>query len=821
MKTKLLIVFCGLLLNSTILFSQSGVYYTLYASDVNDFIEVSPGELWVAADSSVRHYTNNGKQQTTYSLSTISGNGGSAHVIRVYNNDIYVALDNGVYKYDGNNWVVLGISNSLSGVSDMEFTNDGTLWCIAGTNVYRYSNGGNFTSESEVGYDLVTYQNTVFLAGNDSKWRTSASANWTDLPYNTFGAIYNRFRKFDVDKTGRLWGANQKGVAYLENQSWINVLDNIGLREELAAGDSSAYLNFSTSIYGDGHLYHVSTGGGLDTILYPTLHEEDPNKIIKYGMNGNIWLLKNNAIFSFFPDLISNHAYKELTINKLKGGVSPAGDMFSNFDHILRYQTLRADGKTSIFAGNLWIGAQGAGGLNYVTAGTYKSDFSSGPNSQEYDHNYIKKYNRVWKVTRAEVNAHRTQWLNPSYIAPKDIETWPGNGDITKGETQYLAPFIDHNSNGIYEPEKGEYPDIRGDEALYYIFNDIRGPKSQSHTESMGLEIHAMMYSFDSVSAPELHNSIFFSYKLHNKSNRDYSSLRLGFWLDVDLGNAMDDLMGCDSMNKVFYAYNANANDAGPQGYGLNPPAIGGVFLSDSLASVINYNNSNGNPIVFTTEPIIRQDYLNYLNSTWKNGQPLRLETPSGLFSASNGDGYEPSGSSPLTNFMFNDAANWYAPLNNFDKRLLATVDIGDLATGENRCVDLAIIYARDSIAGATPYSPVSRLKTYAGKLKQFYADADFECLSESIGVEEEIVETQADFYPNPVQSGELLNVLYGKEVSEIKLIDSQGRVLMNKNINGEKKFRFQIPYGIANGLYFVYIQEVGSKSSTLKISVR
>ncbi|MBK8414466.1 MAG: hypothetical protein IPL22_08125 [Bacteroidetes bacterium] len=38
--------------------------------------------------------------------------------------------------------------------------------------------------------------------------------------------------------------------------------------------------------------------------------------------------------------------------------------------------------------------------------------------------------------------------------------------------SRVLAPFADFNSNGIYDPQNGDYPYILGDESIYSIFND-------------------------------------------------------------------------------------------------------------------------------------------------------------------------------------------------------------------------------------------------------------------------------------------------------------------------------------------------------------
>ncbi len=66
--------------------------------------------------------------------------------------------------------------------------------------------------------------------------------------------------------------------------------------------------------------------------------------------------------------------------------------------------------------------------------------------------------------------------------------------------------------------------------------------------------------------------SLLLRYKLINKGNRTLNDFFLSLWLDPDLGSAGDDLVGCDTLNNLFFCYNATDYDAQYQGV---PPAIG------------------------------------------------------------------------------------------------------------------------------------------------------------------------------------------------------------------------------------------------------
>ena len=66
--------------------------------------------------------------------------------------------------------------------------------------------------------------------------------------------------------------------------------------------------------------------------------------------------------------------------------------------------------------------------------------------------------------------------------------------------------------------------------------------------------------------------SIYLKYKLYNKGGNSIDSYFFCLWADPDLGGASDDLVGCDSLDNVFFCYNGTNAD---QYYGALPPAVG------------------------------------------------------------------------------------------------------------------------------------------------------------------------------------------------------------------------------------------------------
>ena len=152
--------------------------------------------------------------------------------------------------------------------------------------------------------------------------------------------------------------------------------------------------------------------------------------------------------------------------------------------------------KETIFQHALWFGGLGDGdtlhfaGMLYCQNG---QDYRMGPlriGNPSIDWLTSMKYHHIWNLTRAEINQFIANHGNAGYQIPEDILTWPAHGE--EGYAENLAPFVDVNGDGHYNPADGDYPDIKGDQCLFFIFNDYR-----NHTETrglpLGLEVHGMV----------------------------------------------------------------------------------------------------------------------------------------------------------------------------------------------------------------------------------------------------------------------------------------------------------------------------------------
>lgn len=370
---------------------------------------------------------------------------------------------------------------------------------------------------------------------------------------------------------------------------------------------------------------------------------------------------------------------RELWVNNVRTIVYSGGDMWwdlfgtTNAYYFVPAVQNKATGASSCFGGSIWLGGIDAGGQLKVAAMTYRQnglDFWPGPLdtiTASIDAAECNRYDGIYSVSRVDVDNYKAG----GNITP-DITNWPGNGDITKGQALRLAPFIDRNFNGIYEPagslESREYPaydvdnkaekdnlgfcktKLYGDYTLFWVFND----KGNIHTETQGIaigvEVRAQAFAFKT--NDEINNMTFYSYEVFNRSSFQLDKTYFTVWNDPDLGYYLDDYVGCDVKRGLGYIYNADPFDdtnGGSNGYGDYPPAIGCDFfkgpladandkidndqdgLLDELGETIQmsrftyYNNNIGAFPDQTTNPNTGApiQYYNYMTGFWKDGSPF------------------------------------------------------------------------------------------------------------------------------------------------------------------------------------------------------
>jgi hypothetical protein len=446
-------------------------------------------------------------------------------------------------------------------------------------------------------------------------------------------------------------------------------------------------------------------------------------------------------------------SYRFLDVNNVRARINTGGDMWWDLPGGVGSQYfIPKDGTaTSMFSGSLWIGGLDVNNQLKLAALRYRqvgNDYWTGPltvdGTAAIDKETCAEYDRHFKVTRAEVDLFLAWWASedkeedfPGYTIPESFYEWPAHGDVSMNQSYYLAPFFDMDQDGDYDPENGDYPyyDIynelcpinyvndpfyiptptpetelgivkggilvdqilKGDETLWWVFNDKGDFHTETNGASIGLEIRGQAFGF--ATNDVINNMTFYSYEIINRSTFRLTETYFSPWVDTDLGYAWDDFVGCDVGRGLGYCYNGQALDGAnePESYGSQPPAIGVDFFQgpymdpdgvdnpkfnivvingdttyeqvvDASINGVNFGNGivdderfgmrrfvyhNNTGPAYSTDPGSAPEYYNFLRGIWKDNTKMRYGGNAHISSGAVG---------PETDFMFpanSDPWNW------------------------------------------------------------------------------------------------------------------------------------------------------------------
>ncbi len=423
-------------------------------------------------------------------------------------------------------------------------------------------------------------------------------------------------------------------------------------------------------------------------------------------------------------------ASAELDVNNVRALIQNGGDMWWDLVGLPKYEVPKGSGLHSFFTHSLWIGGWIYGsGILGLAANTYRQsgvDYFAGPldtNGVPIDTSCVK-FDSVWAVSKSEIEQHLA-----GIHTSKNIMNWPacGNPSINMPYMD-LAPFIDVDSNGIYEADKGDYPDIKGDKALWWVFNDKGNLHTGSGGNYIGVEVQVMAYAYAGVDP--LNSTTFYDYKILNK-DRSILDTYIGLFVDFDLGNSHDDFAACDTIRNMGIGYNGDAFDEGPLGYGAYPPVVGVKTVKNpKVNSGQSYRMSGfmvfNNDASVTGTPNSPAGFYNYLHSVWRDGQPL----------IHGGTGHPNSVSPPYdtVSYMFDgtpsDTNSWsecQASNPPFDRRFVMNYGPMDFLKGDTISFSMAAIYTRDfDVADPCDYD-FSIIKSAADEIQSF-VDTAWDC---------------------------------------------------------------------------------------------
>ncbi|RMD91772.1 MAG: hypothetical protein D6814_17795, partial [Calditrichaeota bacterium] len=212
----------------------------------------------------------------------------------------------------------------------------------------------------------------------------------------------------------------------------------------------------------------------------------------------------------------------------------------------------RGSGKTIDFASGLWLVGKFGRTLRAAVA-EYSSEFRPGPilpnglPADPEDPQY-----RIYKI-RSDGTG--------------DWASWPFDDGAPAAKTVDGRDSLDAQGRRI--------PQLLGDQTLWWVMNDlgIKKDKRIFGSHPMGVEVQVTVFGYAHPAPYD--DMMFIKWKIINKSANRYDSCYVTLWDDPDLGDAHNDLLGCDTTLAMGYCYDSGRDSQ----YHPVPPSLGFVLL--------------------------------------------------------------------------------------------------------------------------------------------------------------------------------------------------------------------------------------------------
>ena len=829
--------------------NSSWTYYStastpaLPSNNVTALGKDNAGNIWIGTDQGLVRFT--GTNFVTYT--TFDGlPSNTITCIESVGSSVYAGTPAGMARFDGLNFTSYTMSNGKlpnDTITAIKAESANVLWLGGNSRLMKFSINSAFTVTSYTNHAIAPAAgniNCIYIDAQNKKW----------LGTTTRGAMIYSGAFLQISNSGLVYSLGYLSNAVYDICEGVN--NGVAMKMAVNPGvvTSSGIIEFT-----DKYVYHYKcpVAGAIGNSI-----EKDGNRLVTTRANSSggqslQFYTFDKANHTLSLDNITSENMKNLDINHVEATIANRGDMHWNpITHVYgqskeQYEVPKGKGKHSSSFSALWIG--GLDNLGQLH-GAARSDY--------YEHNYwpgpldtvsgstdsvtARNFNKIWKLNATDiedfvVNFNNGNVQNSTYTPVQDLLTWPAAG--TGIYSRNLAPFVDVNNNGIYDPlTGGDYPKIKGDQALYYIFNDNLGTHQSNGCNAMGIEIQAMAYAYGCPNVvagmPELYYTTFYDYKIINRSPNHYHDVYLGLRSNADIGYIEDNYIGCDIKGNYGYAYNADNFDEPATyqpGYGSYPPAQGYAVLKGPIApsadgidndndgvvdeageecrlnGFTSYNYSWQTSVIGQSEPTTCAHYYNYLSGKWRDGSNVTC----------GGNGY---GGSTATNWLFpgdpatpglsTDPAGtcgYWTEISAANilqhRKLIISSGPFNLNSNQAQEITYAFVTSFDS-SSATNANLLSLVKLQGDvvKIKEFYEQPSKPLCAMDVGIRTLEKEDHFSVYPNPAKTTVTVHSTLGQIRTTYELVDLLGKTVLK----GESEVNdFSIPVADLNqGIYLL-----------------
>jgi len=524
------------------------------------------------------------------------------------------------------------------------------------------------------------------------------------------------------------------------------------------------------------------------------------------------------------PQGAAAQAYQELDINSITAGAQASGALFTNPTTVApAFEVMDGSGIHTFFGSELWFAGQDVNGQLKFAKTDYDllESMSYGPIASDYSGH--ARFNRIWKVNRTQIDSFIDVFngtiTDPSYFVPAVILDWPAHGDTALGQSFYLAPFVDVDGDGVYNPASaGDYPEIKGDQALFWIMNDMHTPGVNN--ARIGLEVHCMLYGLDCTTGSAMDNTVFGTFKFINRGTQTLFDTHIGVWSDLDVGSPTDDRMQSDVERGSYFAYSPASGNYPSMAQSvtfLGGPLLDPNMLDDSLSFSISSsvhsvgysdgivdNERSGMASFLSLQqvgtgspwqqtPTTFVDHYQYMQGKWLDGSDLfyggtghtsdpntNINQPAKymLPASSDPQGYGTGG---------NGMASWSEETEGWvsgDRRAVGSTETFTFGPGAEQTLDLAYVFASSTEVG-TSDDAIATLKSNIDYVRNMYASCVCACeLPTAIGNVAAKQDFTVEIYPNPASHQLHISIPSMNREVNVTVFDATGRILTNALIN-------------------------------------
>ncbi len=483
-------------------------------------------------------------------------------------------------------------------------------------------------------------------------------------------------------------------------------------------------------------------------------------------------------------------------------------------------------GVSAFLAGAYWIGAKDEADNLKLTAQKYeraqgKTSYWAGPG---YDVSDCANWDNQYRIKKEDLDKFLADLADGSIDdeIPFAILGWPGKAnphfmDLYGFEMPNIsmAPFVDNDQDGIYDPDKGDYPNtLEAAEVVFWIMNDYSG---NSQFDPPKTSIATTAYSFKDENDIALNNSTVYNVQIVNKSETTLKDFIFSLWYDPSLGCPYDDYYGCLPEKDLAFIYNQDVEDGdfgcscsgGIFTYCQNIPIMGVKLIRNGLnvqdGEVMNnylmYNRASGQ-MQNTLSPVTAQEHYNNMQGLWRDGDPIIQNAA-------------------ITNFMFpgnpadgEEYTMCSASIINQDINVVTSYKPVDLPPGAQYELSFAVT-GIESVAHPCP--DVNPLVEATDRLKEKF----LEKLQISTSNKRLIATDGLSIQPNPFKGiGKLILKDENTQIKEVWIYNSLGQLIQHSNALNTNVYPIN-SQNFDKGLHFIKLKTHNSDLYSTKVMVQ